>query len=488
MHLKQDIRLLCFIMLFIGLLMAVPFTLSLYYGEEKASDAFIKTYIILFALTLPLLFAFRKEEQQGLTPKDGYFFVSFTWILGTAIACVPLILSGDYPDYPSAYFEIMSGFTTTGATVLEEIESHHRSILFWRSMTNWLGGMGIVVLFVAILPTFGSGGMGNILVGAESVGPTKDKLTPKIKYSAMALWIIYLVFSILQAILLMLGGLDWYDAVTVTFSTMSAAGFCVKNTSIGAFNSAYVDITVTVFMMLSGANFALYYKALTGKLKDVLHDGELRAYLAIWGLCTFFCALSLTVSKIYPSFWTSLRYSSFINASIITTTGFATADYANLWPSLCQAILLLLFFVGGCAGSAGGGIKVIRIVTLFKMASAHIKTRIHPRGVYHVRIGKTIIPTTVCSSIAGFSAIYIATGLIGTIVVTITGADLLTAFASSFLCLGNIGIGFGEVGPTGNFGIYPGWTKMFLSFLMLSGRLELFTVYALFAKEFWRTH
>ncbi len=480
---KLDLRLLSFIVLFIGLLMGVPTSLAFHFQEEAAIQGFLIAYASIAIFSSTILIATGKATEKKMLARDGYLVVTLTWVVATAFSAIPLVASGAYVDYPSAYFEVMSGFTTTGATVLPEIESLPKSILFWRSQTNWLGGMGIVVLFVALLPALGVSG--SLLVGAETVGPTKDKLTPKIKNTALILWSIYIGFSVLETILLKLGGLSLYDAVTVTFSTMAAAGFCVKNASIGTFSSVYVDVVVTIFMLIAGANFALYYKAISGKLRSVLKDGELRVYLGIWAVVAILSAWHLTMANTYDSFAESLRYSSFLTASILTTTGFATTDYV-LWPAFPQLLFFLLFFIGGSAGSAGGGVKVIRIATLFKMGRAHIKQRIHPKGIFQVRVGQTTIPEELMRSIATFFGVYVVTGLVGSVLISLSGADVLTSIAASFLCLGNIGIGFGEVGPTGNFAFLPSSLKWVCSFLMLVGRLELFTVFVLFSKHFWK--
>ncbi len=480
---KLDVRLLAFIVLFIGLLMGIPTALAFYYHEGAAIKGFLIAYASIATFcALALIPTFPNKNKQMLS-RDGYLVVTMTWVIATAFSAIPLVASGAYVDYSSAYFEIMSGFTTTGATVLPEIESLPKSILFWRSQTNWLGGMGIVVLFVALLPALGVSG--TLLVGAESVGPTKDKLTPKIKNTALVLWSIYIGFSLLETIMLAFGGLSLYDAVTVTFSTMAAAGFCVKNASIGSFSSLYVDIVVTIFMLIAGANFALYYKALSGKLSSVLKDGELRVYLGIWAVVALLAALYLYISNTYSSFGESFRYSSFLTASILTTTGFATTDYV-LWPAFPQLLFLFLFFIGGSAGSAGGGVKVIRIATLYKMGRAQIKQKIHPKGIFQVRVGQSTVPEELGRSIATFFGVYVFTGLVGTVLISLSGIDPLSSFAAAFLCLGNIGIGFGQVGPTGNFAFLHPLLKWVCSFLMLAGRLELFTVFVLFSKQFWK--
>jgi len=480
---KQDFRLLAFIQLVLGFFMLFPTFIAVYLKEEAALQGFLIAYGAMAVFCSLIFYLTRNIGDHALASRDGYLFVTFTWIIATAISAIPLVASGSYVNFTSAFFEIMSGFTTTGATVLTEIESLPKSILFWRSETNWLGGMGIVVLFVALLPALGVSG--TLLVGAESVGPTKDKLTPKIKTTAAILWSIYLLFSLVETVLLLFGGLSLYEAITVTFSTMAAAGFCVKNSSIGTFGSAYVDIVVTIFMMIAGANFALYYKAFSGRIKSVWKDGELRVYLGIWTVVSLLSAITLNRMNTYSGFWQSLRFSAFQSASILTTTGFATANYVN-WPAFSQMLLFMLFFVGGCAGSAGGGIKVIRVATLLKMAKANISQRIHPKGIFQIRVGQNTMRPDLLLSISTFFGIYIATGVLGSVLISLSGADMLTSFTASFLCLGNIGIGFGAVGPIGNFAAFPSSIKWVCSFLMLVGRLELFTVYALFTKAFWK--
>ncbi len=487
MDLRKNIKLLAIIQIFIAFLMVVPLLVSLYYGEMVAVRSFLITMAIMVAFSGGTLVILRKTEVSNLKQRDGYFFVTFTWIIATAFGAIPMVLSGDIKSYSAAFFEIMSGFTTTGATSLTDIEGCYKGILFWRSMTNWLGGMGIVVLFVALLPAIGANmGAGTFhLMGAESVGPVKGKLTPKTKTTAIALWGIYVGFSILETIFLLCGGLSLYDAVTVTFSTMAAAGFCVKASSIGAFGSAYVDVVVTVFMLIAGANFSLYYKAFTGKMKSVLKDSELRWYLSIFFLCTLFASIQLTMTGTYPDILTSMRYAAFHIASVLTTTGFATTNYLN-WPSFSIMLVVLTMFIGGCAGSAGGGMKVTRIETLCKLGGNTIKKRIHPSSVSKIRLGEDIVHDDTIASIAAFCAIYMMTWLIGTVILTISGIDIETCMAASILSLGNIGIGFGKVGPAGNFSIFPKWALWVCAFEMLVGRLEIFTVYSLLSRSFWK--
>ena len=303
MSFKKNIKLLAFIQIFIALLMLVPLFVSYWYGEARAVRSFMITIAMMVIISGGALLVLRKTEITNLRQRDGFFFVTFTWIIATAFGALPLVLSGDFKSYSAAFFEIMSGFTTTGATSLSDIEACSKGILFWRSMTNWLGGMGIVVLFLALLPAIGINmGAGSFhMMGAESVGPVKGKLTPKTKTTAIALWGTYVGFSVLETIFLLCGGLSLYDAVTVTFSTMAAAGFCVKGASIGAFGSAYVDVVVTVFMLIAGINFSLYYKAFTGKIKSALKDSELKWFMSIWFFGSVFASNSSRFVNVSPS-------------------------------------------------------------------------------------------------------------------------------------------------------------------------------------------
>ena len=495
MSFKKNIKLLAFIQIFIAILMLVPLFVSYWYGESKAVRSFLITIAMMVLISGGALLILRKTEITNLRQRDGFFFVTFSWIIATSFGAIPLILSGEFTSYSAAFFEIMSGFTTTGATTFSEtgvftrtgIEGCCKGILFWRSMTNWLGGMGIVVLFVALLPAIGATtGAGTFhLMGAESVGPVKGKLTPKTKTTAMALWGIYVGFSVLETIFLLFGGLDLYEAVTVTFSTIAAAGFCVKASSIGAFNSAYVDAVVTLFMLIAGANFSLYYRAFTGKVKSALKDSELRWFMGIWFFASVAAAIQLTYTGTYDNILTAFRYAAFHVASVLTTTGFATTNYLN-WPTFSIMVVVLMMFIGGCAGSAGGGMKVTRIETLVKLGGNTIRKRIHPSSVTKVRLGDDIIHDDTIMSIAAFCVIYMVTWLLGTVVLTLTGNSVETCMAASILTLGNIGIGFGDVGPAGNFSIFPAWSLWVCSFEMLLGRLEIFTVLALFSRSFWK--
>ena len=482
-HTKSVLRLLAYIHILVAALMAISLALAFYYDEPEGVEAFAITEAAMLAFSLILIIGTRSQKEIVIRAKDSYLLVTLTWVIATAFGALPLYISGTFETYPQCYFEIMSGFTTTGATALQSIEDKMMSILFWRNMTNWLGGMGIVVLFVALLPFMGTRGVN--LVGAESVGPTKDKLTPKIQHTAFALWAIYAAFSLLQVLMLWIK-IPLFDAVTVMFGTMGAAGFAPTNSSIGSYHSAYVDVVVTVFMIIAGSNFALYFKMIRGKWRDAFSDAELRTYLLIITVFTLLITLNLQSSNSYGSFSTALRYAAFHVASIITTTGFATFDY-NFWPQFSKTLLVMLFFVGGCAGSAGGGIKVVRISMLLSLARNAIRKRLHPEAVTPLIYSGSTVKPDVILSVAGFVAAYILTGFIGTLLFSLSGYGFETCFTASFLLLGNIGIGMADVGPSGNFSIFSDFLLSVGSFLMLVGRLELFTVYALVTRSFWKS-
>jgi trk system potassium uptake protein TrkH len=468
----------------IGLFMFIPTILAAVYGEWFAFRAFIVSLIIIVIYVSIILTIGRGWKSRTLNVRDVYLFVTLTWVVASALGAIPLHLTHTTENFASAYMEIMSGFTTTGLTTLADIEASPRSILFWRSLTHWLGGMGIVVLFVALLPLVGVEGFQ--LFGAEAVGPTKSKLTPKIKNTALILWLIYVGITLLETILLVIGGLPLYDALTVTFGSVATGGFVTKNASIGHYASAYVDIVVTIFMVMAGVNFSLYFALIRKKFTMVWRDTELKVYLAIYGIATAIVTVSLVINNTYQEIGTALRYGAFHTASIMTTTGFASADY-GLWPVLPQAVLLSLMFIGGCAGSTGGGIKVTRLITMFKLGRQNIRSLLHPRGIFTIQSESEKIAWKTVNAIAGFIAIYIALVLASTLVVASAGYDLLSSFAAGLISVGNIGLGLEGVGPSGiGFGPMPNYVKWFLSLMMLAGRLEIYTVFAIFTRTFWK--
>lgn len=345
--------------------MLIPAGIALYRGETSALRGFIIPAGFSLLNAVIMHFLYRGSGRENLSLKEGFLFVTLSWVLASFIGALPFYISGAMHSMADAYFETMSGFTTTGASILSDIESLPISILFWRSLTHWLGGMGIVVLTVAVLPLLGVGGLQ--LINAEAPGPTVDKLAPRITGTAKILWAIYTGLTVAQTLLLMIGGMDLFDALTHTFGTMATGGFSPKNTSVGYFNSAFVDWVITIFMILAGVNFTLHFRFMTGRYREALSDTEFRSYIFIFVVATLLIAIDI-YGKNYGTMTDSLRYAGFQAATILTTTGFATTDYEK-WPAFSQTVLVILMFIGGCSGSTGGGVKVIRIVTFSSRAS-----------------------------------------------------------------------------------------------------------------------
>jgi trk system potassium uptake protein TrkH len=475
-------KIISYLVLIICGFMLIPGGIALGKGEYDALTGFIVTISISAANFIFMLLFTRGRENGTLSAKDGFLFVTSSWIAAAFTGALPFYLSGAMPEFVNAVFETMSGFTTTGASILSDIESLPSSILFWRSLTHWLGGMGIVVLTVAVLPLLGIGGLQ--LIKAEAPGPTVDKITPRITETAKILWLIYISLTFAQTILLMLGGMNLFDSLTHTFATLATGGFSTKNSSVGAFNSAYIDWVITIFMVLAGVNFTLHFRFMSGRYKTLLRDSELKAYLGIFAVSTILIAWNILGTS-YATVSDAFRYAGFQAASILTTTGFATADYEK-WPALSQTVLFVLMFVGGCSGSTGGGIKVIRIITLLKQGLNEMKYLLHPKGVFTLRINRHPVKKDIIYAISGFFFLYILMLLITTIVTASSGSDVATSFTASLATVGNIGPGFGLVGPTENFGFFPAYVKWFFCFAMLVGRLELYTVLILFTVTFWR--
>lgn len=476
----------------VSLFMIFPLLIAIIEGEEGTLSAYLipMGVCLLVAIVVVPLTSGTIEE---FTPRDSYLMVTLGWLTAAAVGAAPFVLSGAIPSITDAFFESMSGFTTTGASILTDIEALPRSILFWRSMTHWLGGMGIIVLMVAIFPLLGLGG--RALVMAEAPWPTVDKITPRITETAKILWMLYLSLTIAQTALLMLGGLDWYDALTHTFATVATGGFSPYSASVGHFESAYVEWVVILFMLLAAGNFLLYYRVVTGKVVEITRDSELRGYVGIVVVATITLTIILTLSATTISgggaewaewpMLTRIRQAGFHVATILTTTGFVATDY-ELWSYGGQAILFLLMFIGGSAGSTGGGVKIARIVVLTKQTLHEGRYLLHPRGVFTLRFNGQPIRKNVVYAITSFVVLYIMVALLGAVIGMVAGADLTTGLSSSLATLGNIGPGFGTVGPTGNYAGYPPVAKMFYSMLMLMGRLEIYTVLILLSPRFWR--
>ena len=480
MNLILTLRILGSLLLFLGAALFAPLPFSFYYGDGVWA-AYILSAVICFVVG-GLLFSFCKSPKE-LTVREGFAVVTFGWAVFAVFGALPYLISGAIASPLNAIFETMSGFTTTGSTILTDIEALPQSLLFWRSLTHWLGGMGIIVLSLAILPMLGVGGMQ--LFKAEVPGPTADRLKPRIQDTAKMLWGVYFLLTLVEALLLMFGGMTFFDAICHSFATLATGGFSTQNSSIAAYNSSYIDGVITLFMILAGINFALHFQVLRGKAEEFFRSEELRVYLGIILVATIIIMIFNWSGGIYNHFTENFRYSIFQVSSIMTTTGFATADY-ELWPVLPQYILVLLMFVGGCAGSTGGGIKVARILLLFKHAQVQVFRLIHPRAIRLVKLGNHPVDKEVLQAILGFFALFISIFVIASLLLAATGMDLVSSGASVVACLSNIGPGLGSVGPVDNFAHVPAFGKMVLIVCMLMGRLELFTVLVLFFPSFWR--
>ncbi len=474
------INILGVILMFNAGFMALCLPFALYYDEQQWQPLLLASGVTLAAGGIPWLLTRRKTDQE-LRSRDGYLVVTLSWLLMSFSGSLPFLFSGAIPGYPDAFFESMSGFTTTGATILTNIEAVPRGILFWRSLTQWIGGMGIIVLAVAILPILGIGGMQ--LFQSEAPGISPDKLKPRIRDTAKRLWVIYTGLTLIEMVLLMIGGMDFFDAINHSLTTMATGGFSPKNSSIAFYESPYLQYVITVFMFLAGTSFSLTYFILKGKLDKVWQNEEFRYYVALVLLVTLITTIGiyLTTGQAWePSF----RYAIFQVVSVISTTGYITADY-TAWAPLLTVMFVILMFIGASAGSTAGGVKIVRHAILIKNSVLEMKRQIHPAAVIPVRYNGKAVTQDITFNVLAFFVIYITVFALGTIVMALTGVDFMTAVGATATSLGNIGPGIGTVGPVDNFAHLPEAGKWVLSFLMLLGRLELFTVLILFTPYFW---
>ncbi|HIJ37127.1 MAG TPA: TrkH family potassium uptake protein, partial [Deltaproteobacteria bacterium] len=470
MHLRIVLRFTSILIFFLGLFMAVPLVVSLGY-RDGSSEAFALSMATSFLVGLVLFLFTRSRQEVVLNHRDGVAIVTLGWIMAGLFGMLPYIASGSIPDFTNAYFESLSGFTTTGASILTDIESLPKGVLLWRSLTQWIGGMGIIVLSIAILPFLGVGGMQ--LYRAETPSPVVDKLKPRISDTAKILWKVYVAITIVQVIFLLGGGMSVFDAFCHAFCTLPTGGFSTKNASIVAYNSAYLDTVIIVFMLLAGINFSLHYKMLKGDRKIFGRDEECRVFLVVVAVFTLLITLD-TYGGVYTSFFHAFRQAAFQVSSIITTTGFVSADYEK-WPAFSQIILLICMFFGAMAGSTGGGMKFMRIILLIKHGYQQIIRIIHPHAVTSVKLGGRAVPTEVLNGIWGFFILYLCLFLIATLVMAALGLDFVSSIGAVASSLGNVGPGLGIVGPERNYLGVPLAGKWVLVACMLIGRLEIYT-------------
>ena len=481
MNVKLLLRLLGAILLVEAAAMLPSLLISLGYGEGDTL-AFVWTILLLVLVGGPLRL-FIKTEKANLRAKEGFLVVSLAWILLSIFGALPFVFSGVIPNFVDALFEAVSGFTTTGASIMPNVEGHPHGIMFWRSFTHWIGGMGVLVLTLALLPQMS--GRTSHLVRAESPGPTLSKLVPRMGDTAKILYLIYGVLTVIEFLLLMLAGMNAFDAAIHAFGTAGTGGFSNYGASVGHFNSALIDGIITVFMVLFGINFVMYYKLIVRDFDDINANEELKWYLGLYLGITVI--ITLIILPEYGNVFTALRYSSFQVATIISTTGYATTDF-NLWPIAARMLILLTMFLGSCAGSTAGGMKICRIGMLSKQAAREIRHTFQPRKTMVVRFEGKAVDEGVLRQVATFAFIYVALVVVGGFLLSLEGKfDVQTNFTAALTCVSNVGPGLGEVvGPAGNFAGYGPFAKLLLSFLMLAGRLEIFPMLALFHPAMWR--
>ena len=465
-----------------GVLMLPPLVVSLIYGEDAFAAFFLPAVISVIVGTLLTI---RKPSNTDIFAKEGFVTVGLSWIIMSLIGALPFVIDGCIPSFVDAFFETVSGFTTTGASILTEVESLGRGILFWRSFTHFVGGMGVLVFVLAILPQADTRSVKLMhVMRAEVPGPKVGKLVSKIGRTARIMYGIYIGLTVIEMILLLAGGMPVYDSIVNSFATAGTGGFAIKNASIAAYDSAYIDYVIGIFMFLFGVNFNLYYLILIGHVGEALRSEELRWYLIITGVST-----ALIAADIYEIFGTvgeSVRYAFFQVTSVMSTTGFATSDY-NAWPALSKVILALLMFCGACVGSTTGGIKVGRIILLVKSGLREVKYMLHPRAVVAVRSEGKPVERDVLRGANSYMIVYIMLFTASLFLVEmVEECDLVTGFTAVSACLNNVGPGLGEVGPAGNFSALTPFTKILLSVDMLAGRLEIFPLLMLFAPSTWR--
>lgn len=456
----------------------LPCIVSLYYKEFECAISFFIVAFAVAIISLPL--AIIKPKNKHMYAREGLVIVALMWVIYPIFGALPFYISGAIPNFIDAIFESISGFTTTGSTILTDIENLPNGILFWRTFTHWIGGMGVLVFAIAIFP---SSNDSMYLMRAECAGPQVGKIVPKGKNSARYLYSIYLGLTVLTTIFLILGGMPVFDSICHAMSTAGTGGFGLKNNSVVYYNSAYIDVVLTISMLLFGINFNMYYFLITKRLKDVFKNTELRVYLLI--ILISIILITIEIYPIYENVFTSLRFSSFQVVSIISSTGLATADYCQ-WSMLSQTILVILMFIGGCAGSTSGGLKVQRFIIMFKSAKKSIKQTLNPKSINIVTSDDKFLDISIVHGVNAYLIIYLGFFLISLLLISLNNVDFSTSFTAITTCINNIGPGLAKVGPTENFSFFSNLSKIVLSIDMLLGRLECFPIIILFSPAIWR--
>jgi trk system potassium uptake protein len=479
MKIGQVFHILSLIIILIGFSMIPSLLIS--YGYK---DGCVEAWSIFIILTISIAYLVYKNTRvtKEVSAKEGFCIVGLTWVVVSAIGAVPFLFSNTMPSYINAYFESMSGFSTTGASVFSNVEILPKSILFWRSFTHWLGGMGIIVLSIIILPLLGTGGVQ--LFKAEAPGPTTDKLTPKIAQTAKILWQVYVLFTLLEIILLYFGGMSWFDSACQTFGTMATGGFSTKNASIGAFNSVYIETVIMIFMVIASINFSLHFRFITGNFKTYVKNSELVFYIVVMFIAILLVTGNIWIS-VYKNFADAFRYGSFQVISLMSTTGFTTYDF-DKWPAMSKLLLIVLMFFGGCLGSTSGGVKSLRVLLILKYVGRGIKNLIYPKAVLPVKVGNEVVPKEIMSNALSF--FIVAMVVFGTAVIIMASQklDIITSFSSVAATLWGVGPGLAKVGAAQNYAHITVIGKITLISCMLLGRLEFFTIILLFSPAMWK--
>ncbi|MDR2048967.1 MAG: TrkH family potassium uptake protein [Treponema sp.] len=494
------VRLLFLLVLLYALAMIFPLGIAAFCSEKDMLSGFGLTMILSAAVSVPVLILTRKLPLR-FTASDGFMLVFLAWAAACFLGALPYFIAGRIPHFADAVFESVSGFTTTGTSIIKDVEAMPRSLLFWRAETHWLGGMGMVVLTVAIFPFLGVGGFQ--MLKAETPGPDKDRITPKITETAKLLWLIYISLTAIETVLFVFAGMGWFDAITHAFSTMATGGFSSRNNGLAYWNSPAVDWIAAVFMLVAGFNFTLLFRLMQRRWKEVWYNSEAKAYLLIVLVSAAICAVSFMRSDWKPavvgalpeysggdippvkSIGTSVRLAFFYTVSIITTTGFSTTGQGLLTP-LAKGVFFILMFIGGCSGSTAGGVKVIRHVVLFKQSGNELKKILYPRGVFSVRLNNKVGRKDVVYGVAGFIFLYLVLAAVSALVVAGSGLNHLTSFSLALISLGNIGLDPGLVEQVAIVAALPDYVKWVLSFVMIAGRLELWAAIVFLSRDYWR--
>lgn len=478
MNWRKILRVIGQLMKLEAILMVLPLLVALSYRESDLVLPFLIPIVLLLGIGFAL--SLIKVKHKVTHSRDGLVIVGLSWIILSFFGCLPYLISKEIPSFSSAFFETVSGFTTTGASIINDVESLSKGLLFWRSFTNWIGGMGVLVLLVAIIPNNDAESIH--IIGSESPGPQVGKLVAKMRVTSRILYSIYFIMTIILLISLLLTGMDVFDSIVNTFATAGTGGFSIKNLSIESYNNVPAEIVITIFMFLFGINFNVYYFLIIGYISRALRNEEVKWYLII--VITSILLITINLFSLYSDFTQALRFSSFQVVSIITTTGFSTTNF-DLWPSFSKSILFLLMFSGACASSTCGGMKISRFMILVKSSLREIKKLLHPRRVSSLTLDKKVIDEGTIRNVGVFFFLYMLIILIGTLIVSIDGHDMITNITAVLSSVSNIGPGLSLVGPYGNYSIFSDISKLVLSFIMLAGRLELFPLLLLF---FGRTY